>query len=120
MSDISVIICSYNQSVILREAIDSVINQTLPASEIIVCDDASTDGSQELIRSLEIQSGGLIRGIFQERNVGVAANRNTGLKAATGELVTWLDGDDIFLPRSRLPLHNLQHSSYDMPCLNRD
>ena len=99
MPEISVIITSYNQQDTLQDAIDSVLRQTLPAREIIVCDDASTDFSREMIRSYESKYQDLVRGIFQNQNMGVASNRNSGFKLAEGEFVTWLDGDDIFLPR---------------------
>ena len=99
MKKISVIITSYNQQDTLQDAIDSVIQQTLPAHEIIVCDDASTDESKRLIRTYEAKYSDNFRGIYQKENIGVAKNRNSGLKLAKGDLVTWLDGDDTFLPQ---------------------
>jgi glycosyltransferase involved in cell wall biosynthesis len=99
MDRISVIITSYNQKDLLREAITSVLDQTLPAHEILVCDDASTDGSQALIGEFEKAHPGLVRGILHKENQGVARNRNSGLQAVHGDFVTWLDGDDVFLPR---------------------
>ncbi|MBI5739434.1 MAG: glycosyltransferase [Nitrospirae bacterium] len=95
---ISVVITSYNQREYLREAIESVVNQTFLPCEILVCDDASKDGSQELIKEYEKQYPGLVKGIFHELNLGISGNRSSGLERARGELVTWVDGDDRYKP----------------------
>ena len=72
--------------------------QTLPAYEIIVADDASTDGSQDTIRDYMRRYPDLVRGIFQPENVGIPKNRNTALRTVTGNYVGILDGDDTFVP----------------------
>lgn len=95
---ISVIVTSYNQKEYLVQTLDSVLAQTVMPFEIIVCDDCSTDGSRELIREYAGCYPGLVKPIFQPRNLGVTRNRNTGLKAATGDFITTLDGDDLYLP----------------------
>jgi len=78
---VSLIITSYNQQGYLSEAIESAIDQTVAAFEIIVADDHSTmDGSIEAIREYEAQSPGLVRGLFQEKNVGIPKNRNSALQ----------------------------------------
>lgn len=86
---ISVIVPVYNSERFLAEAIQSVLNQTLPPDEIIVVNDGSTDGTATLIERL----GARIRPIHQP-NAGPAAARNTGLRAAQGNLVAFLDSDD--------------------------
>ena len=98
MSKISCVIVSYNNGRYLKEAILSVLQQTFPVKEILVADDASTDGSRELVHAMtrEYRS---IKGIFREQNLGVAANRDLAIRQACGELVTTLDGDDLFLSR---------------------
>lgn len=96
MSKISVIITSYNQKVLLKEAIDSVLSQSYLPFEIIVCDDFSKDGSRDLIRSYERNYPNLVKGIFQKMNLGISGNRNSGLNSVQGDFVTWLDGDDLF------------------------
>ncbi len=95
---ISVYITSYNQCAYLREALDSVLSQTLPPHEIIVVDDASTDGSPALIREYARRHPALIRPIFHENNTGVARTRIDALQAVTGDYVTYVDGDDRMLP----------------------
>lgn len=98
MERISVIITSFEQKDLLRQALDSVLAQSRPADEIIVCDDASTDGSPELIKSYQARHPQLIRAMLHQNNTKIARNRNSGLRAATGSLIAWLDGDDIYLP----------------------
>jgi len=95
---ISVYITSYNQKNYLIEAIESVLGQTLPPSQIIVVDDGSTDGSQELIAGYVSRYPGLITPIYHAQNQGVTQTRNDALQAVTGDYVSYVDGDDRFLP----------------------
>jgi len=96
---VSVIITSYNQQEYLREAIESAIDQTVAPFEIIVADDHSTkDGSIETIREYAARYPGLVRGLFQEENVGIPKNRNSALRMIKGDHVAILDGDDRLLP----------------------
>jgi len=96
---VSVIITSYNQQEYLREAIESAIDQTVAPFEIIVADDHSTkDGSIETIRQYAARYPGLVRGLFQEKNVGIPKNRNSALRMVKGDYVAILDGDDRLLP----------------------
>ena len=96
---VSVVLTSYNQKGFLLEAIQSVLDQTLPPFEIIVADDCSTDGSQELIQGYANRYPGIVKPLFQKKNLGVAGNRSAGFRMATGEFVTWANGDDRLLPR---------------------
>ncbi len=91
---ISVIIPAYNARRFIGEAIESVLSQTVPAHEVIVVDDGSTDGTAEFVRE---HYGKLVRVIHQE-NKGVGAARNIGIKAATGDVFQFLDADDLLLP----------------------
>jgi glycosyltransferase involved in cell wall biosynthesis len=91
---ISVIIPAYNARKFIAEAIESVLNQTFPAHEIIVVDDGSTDGTGEFV---EKQFGDKVRLIRQE-NKGIGAARNAGIKIATGNIFQFLDADDLLLP----------------------
>lgn len=98
MPSISCIIVNYNKEAFLRQAILSVINQTMPVAEVIVADDASTDGSRELITSLAHEYS-QIKPIFREKNLGVGANRDLAIRVAESELITSLDGDDWYSPQ---------------------
>lgn len=94
---ISCVIVSYNNGSLLEEAIMSVVKQTRPVDEIIVADDASTDGSRPLIDALS-QRYSNIKPIFRASNLGVSANRDLAMREAYGDFVTYLDGDDYFHP----------------------
>ncbi|NER33278.1 MAG: glycosyltransferase family 2 protein [Oscillatoria sp. SIO1A7] len=91
---ISVIIPTYNRANLVRRAIDSVIKQSYENLEIIVVDDASGDNTQEVINGI---GDSRIRYIRHGVNQGGAATRNTGIEAATGEYVAFLDSDDVWL-----------------------
>lgn len=90
---ISVIIPAYNIEAYLGRAIDSALAQTLPANEIIVVDDGSTDGTARIVQPY----GAAVRYIHQP-NAGLSAARNTGIRAARFEWIALLDGDDRWLP----------------------
>ncbi len=95
--NISVVIITYNFAKFIREALDSVLAQTLMPSEIIVYDDCSTDGSWDIILEYQHRHPALIVAHRHPRNVGMQANANAALRAARGDLVSWLDGDDRWL-----------------------
>jgi glycosyltransferase involved in cell wall biosynthesis len=96
---ISVTITSYNQKYFLNETIKSVLNQTLKPYEIIIADDCSTDGSIELIKSYAEEYSDIIIPIYHKKNLGIAKNRNSAFKKASGKLISWINGDDLFLPK---------------------
>lgn len=88
---ISVIIPVFNGAGFLAEAVASIRGQRIPASEIIVVDDGSTDHSAAVAASL----GEGIRYVYQA-NRGPHAAQNTGLKLAQGEVIAFLDSDDLW------------------------
>jgi glycosyltransferase involved in cell wall biosynthesis len=90
---VSVIIPNYNYANYLPEAVDSVLNQTYPNIELIVVDDGSSDNSKEVLASY----GERVVAVFQE-NQGVSATRNNGVAVSRGELIAFLDADDVWLP----------------------
>lgn len=94
---ISCIVVCYNQENTIGDAILSLVRQTRQPEEIIVADDASTDGSRDLIRALA-NSHPRITPVLRETNLGVSANRDLAVRQATGDFVTTLDGDDYVLP----------------------
>ena len=90
---ISVIIPVYNTKEYLKECIDSILNQTIDLFEVIIVDDGSTDGSLELINQYA-ESHSNIR-VISQKNCGLGAARNIGLKISKGEYIYFIDSDDI-------------------------
>jgi len=90
---ISLIMPVYNARPYLREAIASVLNQTLRPKQIIVVDDGSTDGSLEISRSY----GDAIT-LIAQANTGTAGARNRGIAEANQPMIAFLDNDDRFAP----------------------
>lgn len=90
---VSVIIPTYNYGRFIEDALRSVLDQSLPPAEIIVVDDGSTDDTSEVVR----QFGEKIQYVRQE-NAGVCAARNRGVAESSGELIAFLDADDIWEP----------------------
>jgi glycosyltransferase involved in cell wall biosynthesis len=90
MPSISVIIPCYNRETLVGETISNMLQQTLPALEIIVVDDGSTDNSADVIRSF----GGKVK-LIQQTNQGPGSARNAGFKASSGEYIQFMDSDDL-------------------------
>lgn len=90
---VSVIIPNYNYAHYLPQAIDSALGQTYPRVDVVVVDDGSRDTSTAVLESY----GGRIRWVSQ-RNQGVSAVRNQGVRLSRGEYLAFLDADDYWLP----------------------
>ena len=95
MTTVTVIIPTYNRSNCLPRAIDSVLEQTIADFELIVVDDGSTDDTRAVVTEYDDQR---VSYIAHERNRGQTAAFNTGLEAADGEYVAFLDSDDELSP----------------------
>jgi hypothetical protein len=95
---VSVIMPVYNGEKYLREAIESILDQTFTNFEFIIIDDGSTDGSLKIIKYFSGQDT-RVRLIINKTNLGVAARLNQGIVASRGEYIARMDADDISLPR---------------------
>ena len=101
---ISAVIPAYNAEKYIARCLDSVLAQTCPVDEIIVVDDGSKDKTADIVRSY----GDKVK-LIQQENAGVSAARNTGILAATGDWIAFLDADDEWLPQKiELQTANLQ------------
>ena len=92
---VSVILPTYNRTGSLTRSCESVLSQSFRDLELLVVDDASTEDVEGVVRRL---GDDRVRYIRREKNGGAAAARNSGLAAATGELIAFQDSDDVWLP----------------------
>ena len=92
---VSVLIPAYNQAKYLGKAIQSVLDQTFTNFELIIVNDGSSDGTDDIVKSFVDPR---IKYIVHDQNKGLAATRNTGIRASSGEFVAFLDLDDFFHP----------------------
>ena len=90
----SIIITCHNQREFIRGAVESALGVRGDEEEVVVVDDASCDGSLDILRAY----GDAIRLVSLEKNQGVSEARNQGARVATGEYLVFLDGDDKLLP----------------------
>lgn len=88
---VSVIIPVYNAEKYVGEAIESVLSQTVQPKEIIIIDDGSTDASAEKVKEYTPDVK-----LFGQENKGIGGARNTGIKKSKGEIVAFLDSDDLW------------------------
>lgn len=89
---ISVVIPAWNAAHLLPRSIESVLAQTLPVREILVCDDGSTDNTAEVAE----RYAGSVR-LLRQPHRGTSVTRNAGILAAAGEWIAFLDADDVWL-----------------------
>ncbi len=95
---VSAIIPTHNRSKLLQRAINSVLSQTYKNFEIIIIDDGSNDNTQNICQKF-IDENENIRYIRNENSAGGAEARNIGMRQAKGEIITFLDDDDEWLPQ---------------------
>ena len=93
---ISVLMPVYNSELYIKEAIDSILNQTFTDFEFIIIDDASTDKSVEIIQSY---TDSRIQLIVKSHNSGYTNSLNHGLTIARGDYIARMDSDDISMPK---------------------
>lgn len=98
MAKISIIIPVYNTEKYLGKCLDSVINQTYKDIEIICVNDGSVDGSEEILNEYA-KNDSRIK-ILSQKNQGLSAARNNGIKNATGEYIGFVDSDDYIEPET--------------------
>lgn len=95
---VSIIMGIYNCASTLNEAIDSIIDQTYPNWEFIICDDGSKDNSYNIAKSYEAVDSKRFKVIKNKTNKGLNATLNKCLEIADGEYIARMDGDDLCDP----------------------
>lgn len=95
---ISVAMCTYNGEAYLREQLDSILAQTVPPDELIVCDDASTDGTVGILCSFKEICSFPVTIIVNKHTVGVCKNFENAIGHCSGDIIILADQDDVWLP----------------------
>jgi glycosyltransferase involved in cell wall biosynthesis len=95
---VSVALCTHNGAAYLRTQLESILNQSHPIDEIVVSDDASTDGTLEIVR--QTLEGSAVRAtvLHNDPPLGVTANFEQAIRATTGDIVILSDQDDVWHP----------------------
>lgn len=94
---VSIALCTYNGKNHLRQQMESLIHQTYPLLEIVVCDDASTDGTLALLEEYQAKDE-RIRLICNDKNLGYIKNFEQSIKACSGNFIAPADQDDVWRP----------------------
>lgn len=109
---VSVIIPTYNRSQEVCRALESVFSQTYEPIEILVIDDGSDDGTEEALKKF-----GSDIVYIRQCNAGVSAARNRGILESNGDVVTFLDSDDLWLPhKTEEQIALLNRTGEEVPC----
>jgi len=95
---VSVAVITYNQKDFLRECIESILKQDYPNIEIVVADDCSSDGTQDMLHWYNKKYPGKFILKLSPKNLGVTLNSNQAHFACSGRYIAWMGGDDLMLP----------------------
>jgi glycosyltransferase involved in cell wall biosynthesis len=112
---ISIVMPVHNREHTIGRAIESILNQTHASFELIIVDDASTDGTRNVVRFYDDKR---IRYIAHAEKLGAPAARNTGIREAQAEWIAFHDSDDIWMPDklekqiNRVLQNGLEHAVY--------
>jgi glycosyltransferase involved in cell wall biosynthesis len=96
MTKISVALCTYNGEKFLHQQIDSILNQTFKADEIVVCDDGSTDKTHQILNEYQKKFPELFKIHINEKNLRSVKNFEKAISLCTGDLIFLSDQDDIW------------------------
>ncbi|MBI9062174.1 MAG: glycosyltransferase family 2 protein [Marinilabiliaceae bacterium] len=108
MLKVSILIPLYNSEKYIGKTIQSAINQTYPNIEIVIIDDGSTDNSFQLAKQFE---SGQVK-VYHQTNKGASSARNLAFKYSTGDLIQYLDADDLLHPE-KIELQVSSYLNYD-------
>ncbi len=111
---VTVIMAAWNAERFICEAIESVIAQSVEDWELLIIDDGSTDGTPEIIADYTGRDG-RISVVSSTRNQGLARARNAGLRRARGDLIAFIDSDDVWHPeKTALQVASMQQYQADI------
>ena len=95
---VSILIPSYNQETVIEQTVMSSLTQDYDNLEVVVSDDASVDGTPQILKELQAKYPERLKVFLHQTNLGVTKNHTRGLLECSGEFVAFQDGDDLFLP----------------------
>lgn len=95
---VSVAIITFNQKHFLKECLESILAQSYKNIEIVVADDCSSDGTQDMLREYNEKYPGKFTLCLADKNQGITANSNLANDACKGDYIAWMGGDDLMLP----------------------
>ena len=114
---ISVVMATYNGEKYIRQQLDSILNQTLKADEILICDDVSCDSTFEILKEYEYANDNIV--VYQnEKNLGYAQNFWNLIHKALGTYIVFSDQDDIWRPDKLEKIENVLDNNKDIFALN--
>lgn len=93
----SVAVCTYNGEKFLNQQLDSILNQTIPVDEIIVCDDRSSDSTAAILESYTVKHPGIFKIYINEQNIGSVKNFEKAVSLCNNEVIFFSDQDDIWV-----------------------
>ena len=105
----SVVIPLYNKEKFIADTLSSVLAQTFTDYEVIVVDDVSTDASRSAAEAFSGKFASGFKIISHQKNAGLSAARNTGIRNATSDLIAFVDADDVWKPDFLAQMHTLVH-----------
>jgi len=116
---VSVVIPAYNRSTFIVETLSNVFQQTYSNYEVVLVDDASTDDIENVVKTnfLKHMNSGKLRYLKNNENMERSFSRNKGVEAANGEIIAFLDSDDIWLPEHiKIGVDQIMKFNCDISC----
>jgi glycosyltransferase involved in cell wall biosynthesis len=107
---LSVALCTYNGATYLDEQLQSIVNQSRPPDEVVICDDHSTDRTLEIVRKFSDDAKFPVRVSFNESNIGTTKNFEQAIRLCQGDVIVLSDQDDIW--------HESRLSMLERSCLS--
>ena len=105
----SIVIPLYNKEKFVSATLESILAQTFTDYEVVVVDDVSTDASRSVAEAFSGKFPSGFRMISHQKNSGLSAARNTGIRNATSDLIAFVDADDVWKPDFLAQMHTLIH-----------
>lgn len=120
MTKISVALCTYNGETFICQQIDSILNQSLKIDEIVVCDDGSTDQTQNILSEYQKKFPEVFKIYINEKNLRSVKNFEKAISLCTGDIIFLSDQDDVWIENKVEVYINYfnQNSDIDVICSN--